>query len=216
MKFTLSAILVLFIFGIPSVKSQTVQPDFNHLGQWRAANRKVEAINENGKKGLRLNALPGEGLLLLNGSKFARGTIEFDVKGKNLPGQSFVGFAFHVQDEKAYDAIYFRPFNFMNTDTVRRSRSVQYVSHPTYTWDKLRAQHPGKYENKVNPVPSPDAWFHVKIVVDGNTIKAFVNNSEKPSLDVEKISKANTGNVAFWVGNNSEGSFANLIIDAEK
>jgi hypothetical protein len=214
MSFRLLALA--FIFGIPGAMSQTVRPDLRNFDQWRAVNRTMKGINEDGKQGLQLNARPGDGLLLLNGSKFAQGTIEFDVKGKNLPGQSFVGFAFHVQDDKTYEAIYFRPFNFMNTDPARQSHSVQYVSQPAYGWEKLREEHPGKYENTVNPVPQPEGWFHVRIVVDGNTVKAFVNNSDKPSLEVEKISKVGNGNVAFWVGNNSEGSFANLVTQTEK
>ena len=214
MKFT--AVSLLIVFGIATAKSQTIRPALKDPGQWRTVNRKMEVIQENKKISVRLNALPGDGLLLLNGSKFGRGTVEFDVRGKNAPGQSFVGFAFHVQDDKTYEAIYFRPFNFMNSDSVRRAHSVQYVSHPTHTWDKLRESFPGKYENTVNPVPAPDDWFHVKIVVDASTIKAFVNSSEKPSLEVNKINKATAGNVAFWVGNNSEGSFANLVIQADK
>jgi Domain of Unknown Function (DUF1080) len=214
MNFRLLALLI--VFGMPAAMSQTVRPDLSKLDHWRAVNRKVEVVNEDGKQGLHLNALPGDGMLLLNGSKFTHGTIEFDVKGKNLPGQSFVGLAFHVQDEKTYDAIYFRPFNFMNSDPARQSHSVQYISQPTYGWEKLRTEHPGKYENTVSPVPQPDGWFHVRVVVDGNTVSAFVNNSDKPSLEVEKIGKTGNGNVAFWVGNNSEGSFANLMIQSEK
>jgi len=214
MKLTFLALLLSL--SISSVQSQTIRPDLKDPRQWRIINRKMEVIQENKKASVRLNALPGDGLLLLNGSKFGHGTVEFDVKGKNSPGQSFVGFAFHVQDDKTYEAVYFRPFNFMNSDSVRRAHSVQYVSHPAHTWDKLRESFPGKYENTVTPVPAPDDWFHVKIVVDASTIKAFVNNSEQPSLEVNKINKATAGNVAFWVGNNSEGSFANLVIQAAK
>jgi hypothetical protein len=100
----------------------------------------------------------------------------------------------------------------MNADTARRWRAVQYISHPEHTWDKLRAAFPGKYENKVNPVPDPDGWFHVKIVVDGNSVKAFVNNATKPSLDIEKIGAIQNGNIGFWVGHTAAGSFANLVI----
>ncbi len=68
----------------------------------------------------------------------------------------------------------------------------------------------------MNPVPTPDGWFHVKIVVEGNEVKAFVNNSPKPSLVVKKISAMSKGQVGFWVGNGSDGSFANLVITPSK
>jgi hypothetical protein len=34
--------------------------------------------------------------------------ISYDIKGENLQGQNFVRIAFHVIDNKRYDAIYFR------------------------------------------------------------------------------------------------------------
>jgi hypothetical protein len=194
------------------LQAQTIKPDLQDLGKWNMINRKVEAVNEDGKKAVRFNELPNDGLLILKGIEFSNGTIEFDVKGRNVVQQSFVGIAFHGRDEKTYDAVYFRPFNFTNPDTLRRPRSVQYISMPDYPWEKLREKFPGKYENKVNPVPDPDGWFHVKIIVDGKKIAAFVNNAPSPSLLVEKLNNITTGNVALWVGNNSGGSFANLSI----
>src|SRR5258707_625793 len=79
-----------------------------------------------------------EDVAYLPGIEFANGSIEFDVKGKDVLQQSFVGVAFHGVDGTTYDAIYLRPFNFRAQDPARRSHSVQYISHPTYTWEKLR------------------------------------------------------------------------------
>jgi len=63
---------------------------------------------------------------------FSNGTIEFDVKGKDVQGQSFVGLAFHGLDNSTYDAIYLRPFNFRTEDKLRKIHAVQYISHPVY------------------------------------------------------------------------------------
>ena len=205
-------LIIPVICTVFQLQAQTIKPDLQDLGKWNMINRTVEAVNEDGKKAVRFNELPNDGLLILKGIEFSNGTIEFDVKGRNVIQQSFVGIAFHVRDEKTYDAVYFRPFNFANPDTLRRPRSVQYISMPDYPWEKLREKFPGKYENKVNPVPDPDGWFHVKIIVDGKKISAFVNNAPSPSLLVEKLNNITTGNVALWVGNNSGGSFANLSI----
>ena len=135
-----------------------------------------------------------------------------DIKGSNKMQQSFVGFAFHVQDFNTYDAIYFRPFNFKSDDPVRRSHAVQYISMPNYDWEKLRNQFPGKYENKIEPSPGPDDWFHAKIIIDDKRISVFVNNSQQASLEVEKLNANTHGSFALWLGNNSGGSFANLKI----
>ncbi len=55
---------------------------------------------------------PDAGIAWINDIRFSDGIIEFDVKGKNVLQQSFVGFAFHGSNDSTYDAVYFRPFNF--------------------------------------------------------------------------------------------------------
>ncbi len=208
----LSALLILALCTALQLHAQALKPDLQNISQWKVGNRSVESVYEDGKKAVRFNAAEGDGYLILNEIEFSNGIIEFDVKGKNLVQQSFVGFAFHWQDEKTFDAVYFRPFNFVNPDTARRSRAVQYISMPAYPWEKLRETFPGKYENRVDPVPDPDGWFHAKIVVDGKHVSVFVNNASKPSLKVEKLTNTTKGGVALWVGNNSGGSFANVTI----
>lgn len=147
------------------------------------------------------------------GIEFSDGAIEFDVKGKDVQQQSFVGVAFHGVDGTTYDAIYFRPFNFRAEDLARRSRAVQYISHPTFTWQKLRAEQPGKYEQAVNPVPDPNAWFHVRVVVASPNVRVFVGEAKEPSLVVNQLSDRKKGLVGLWVGNNSGGDFANFRMD---
>ena len=186
--------------------------DFQNLSRVTVENRKAETVAENGRQVIKLSEAEGDGLAILNDIEFSSGTIEFDVKGRNVLQASFVGVAFLLQDRNHYDAIYFRPFNFMNADTARRHRAVQYVSHPDYPWDKLREQHPGKYEHKVSPVPDPDGWFHAKDVHDGKNVSVYVNNSPSPSLQVTRLTDATNGKVALWTGNGSNGSFANLVV----
>jgi len=159
-----------------------------------------------------LNARDNDGLLWLNGANFNNGTIELDMKGKDAQGQSFVGIAFHGLDNKTFDAVYFRPFNFKNPD--RNSHSIQYISMPDNDWSLLRNTFPGKYENTLNPVPDPDNWFHVKIVVNYPEVKVYVNDSEKPSFEIELISTRKNGKIGVWVGNGSEGWFKNFRIVA--
>jgi hypothetical protein len=146
----------------------------------------------------------------LEGTEFANGTIELDIRGKDVQQQSFVGVAFHGVDGATYDAVYFRPFNFRAEDPARRTRAVQYISHPTYSWQKLRAEHPGKYEQAVTPVPDPNGWFHVRVVVASPNVSVFVEDAKAPSLIVSQFSERRKGRIGLWVGNNSGGDFANL------
>jgi len=116
-------------------------------------------------------------------------------------------------NDSTYDVIYFRPFNFKNPES--NGHSIQYISHPKYTWSKLREQYPEKYENVVSPVPDPNDWFHVTITIKYPTVKVFVNDSEEASLAIEQLSSQKEGWIGFWVGNNSEGHFKNLKIIPE-
>ena len=56
---------------------------------WKLFNRKASLVDETGKKGVRFDSAKGEGIAWLNDYKFKNGTIEFDVKGKNVLQKSF-------------------------------------------------------------------------------------------------------------------------------
>src|SRR2546429_2278405 len=175
-------------------------------------NRTVSRFSDGTRAGLRLSASAGEGVAYVRGIEFGDGTIELDVKGKDVQGQSFVGIAFHGVDGSTYDAIYFRPFNFKAEDPARRSHAVQYISHPTYTWQKLRAERPGIFEQPVNPAPDPNALFHVRVVVASPKVSVFVGDAKEPCLVVTRLNDRTNGLVGLWVGNNSAGDFADLNI----
>src|SRR3979409_983308 len=170
-------------------------------------NRSVSSLSDGAKRGLRLSEHAGDGVAYLRGIELGKGTIEFDVKGKDVQGQSFVGVAFHGVDGTTYDAVYFRPFNFRAEAPARRSHAVQYVSHPTYTWQKLRAERPGIFEQPVSPAPDPNAWFHVRVVVASPKVSVFVGDAKGPCLVVNLLSDRKKGLVGLWVGNGSGGDF---------
>src|SRR2546421_7661878 len=175
-------------------------------------NRSVSSFKDGTKTGLRLSEGADNGVAYLQGIELGNGTIELDIRGKDVPQQSFVGVAFHGVDDTTYDAVYFRPFNFRTDDLARRKRAVQYVSHPTYPWQKLRAEHPGEYEQPVTPAPDPNGWFHVRVVVASPQVSVFVADAKQPSLVVRQLSDRHTGRVGLWVGNNSGGDFANVKV----
>ena len=207
--FTLAFLLFM---GNAFAQNQPQKIDLTNRALWEVYNRNQPVW----KDSIVLNKAEGDGTMMLKDFDMGNGTIEFDVKGENKLQQSFVGIAFNIQNDTTFESIYFRPFNFMNTDTARRRRAVQYVSMPDYPWDKLRERFPAKYENKVNPVPNPDGWFHVKVVIEKPSIKVFVNNNPQTSLVVESLASAQSGKIGLWVGNSSGGSFTNLVVTPAK
>lgn len=162
-----------------------------------------------------LNFRPKEGEepVWLKSYSFGNGLIDVDIKGENLQGKSFVGIAFHVIDNKTYDAIYFRPFNFLNP--TRNTHSIQYISHPDNPWSKLREQFPGKYESKISIPPDPNGWFHVSIEINHPKVSVYVNNEKTASLMIEQLSTQKNGSVGVWVGYMSAGQFRNLKITSK-
>jgi hypothetical protein len=212
---TLALAVVLSTPARIAGQKKTIEPDLAGLADSKGLkvfNRTVSSFSDGAKKGARLSESGGDGVAFLPGIQLANGTIELDVKGKDVPQQSFLGVAFHGVDGTTYDAIYFRPFNFKAEDAGRRSHGVQYISHPTYTWQKLRTDTPGKYEQAVTPVPDPNGWFHVRVVVASPKVSVFIGDAKAPILVVDQLSDRKTGLVGLWVGNTSGGDFANLRI----
>ncbi len=193
-------------------QAQGIQADLSATKNFTVVNRRISVTKNEKKIMVHLDAQSGSGIAWLNNTNFITGTIEFNVKGKDVMQQSFVGIAFHGTSDAAYDCIYFRPFNFNSTDTARKSHSVQYISMPQYDWQYLREKFPNKYENALTNSINADSWFHAKVVVTANEIKVFVNNSTTPSLTVQPLNNYTTGKVGFWVGNGSDGDFSNLTI----
>jgi hypothetical protein len=180
-----------------------------------ASHKKTEVVNRKLTQAggvIEVDEKPGVGLVWFGDKTFSDGTIEFDVKGKDVPQRSFVGVAFHGLNDSTYDAVYFRPFNFKAADAVRKSHGVQYISNPKHDWPVLREQFPNKYEQAVDPAPDPNDWFHVRIEVKGKVISVFVNNSTIPSLIVNALSDRKTGKIGMWAGNGSGASWRKIFI----
>lgn len=209
---TMKYFAILFLLLGLQLHAQTITPDLQNRSLWQLYGRDASNLTDNSKNGVSFWFDEPVALLRLKGYDFSNGVIEFDTRGRDAMQNCFVGFAFHIQNDSTYDAIYFRPFNFKHAESFRRLRSVQYISWPQYTWQKLRAEHPNQYEHPVTPVPEPEDWFHVKIVVQDKLVSVFVNNAATPSLVVEKLTDTTHGELGIWVGDPTEADFANLKI----
>lgn len=214
-KNRLAATLLLCLLAVAAFTQDVLSIDLHQAMQHngiRVLNREATLIHDATYKGIRLSKEYGEGVAWLSGIEFSNGVIEFDVRGEDVKQHSFVGFAFHGQNDSTYDAIYFRPFQFKAQDEVLRNRSIQYVAFPTFTWRYLREHFPGKYEHAIDPSPDPNAWMRVRIVVQGTMVSTYVNGSDTPSLVIEKTSSFHKGAIGFYVADTSGGDFANISI----
>lgn len=207
-----------FLLIIASAQSYSQKTARYNLAEMLTANKLVidtsnhaQVLHTDNYKG----AISTQKVAWLKNVSFNEGTIDIDLRGKDVFLQSFLGIAFHAKSSEQYEVVYFRPFNFRHPDTARRRWSVQYMVVPDYPFDKLRKEHPLKYENAVTPMPKADAWFHATITIKNDSIKVYINHSSKPSLVVAKLGDLREGMVGLW-DDELSGDFANLVITGVK
>ena len=211
---------MVFCFSILLYSEEAFAQNTVSINFYDLQNKEIQAINrvmtfENtaDKKYINLSRDKEVGLIWLPVEDFQNGTIEIVMRGINEFQRSFIGIAFHGTDDSTYEAVYCRPFNFLAEDSIRHSRAIQYISHPTYTWEKLRAEQSGVFENGIINPPDPGGWFTMKLVIDDKTIKAFINSNETPSLVVEKLNDISSGKTGIFVADNSGGDFESVKIE---
>jgi hypothetical protein len=204
-------------------------------GGLKLHNVQAEPVTHQGKRGVRV-AISGEArrkigqlpieeqarveqLAVIEGTDFSDGVIEAEIAGVPGPGagegaRGFVGIAFRVQpDLKTYDAFYLRPTNGRADDQVRRNHSVQYISHPEWTWQRFRKESPEKYESYADLVP--DTWTPIRIEVRGNRARLFVHGQEQPVLIVNDVKTGAQGHgaIALWINPGTVAHFRNLRVN---
>jgi len=211
--------LIIALLIISSLFSQTELDDTTFdisllaTGEmWAIFNRTVAIVEDGEKRGVYLDEKPGQGVAWLPSFEIGDGVIEVDLKGRNEPGKSFVGIAFHGVNAENYEVIYLRPFNFRAETEARRSHSMQYVLVPSHEWRRLRTEHPGQYEAAIATPPAPDAWVHLRLELDGPTVRVFINRVSEPALVIDRIGVVERGWIGLWVGHSSDGMFANLKV----
>jgi len=134
---------------------------------------------------------------------FRDGTIEADIAWQGDKG-GYVGLAFRIRDSHHYECIYFRP---ESTGTIN---AIQYMPEKKadFNWWDYEAN---KYQ-AVATLPLHD-WFHVKLMVKGNTLTVYVNNQAKPAMVYKALdSSLAEGSVGYWFGNSAAGAFRNLVV----
>ena len=184
-------------------------------------------VTHQGKKGLELRLAPTVTttdqphpalIVRLGDATFSSGVIEAEIAGVPAPGagdaaRGFVGIAFRVQpDDKTYDAFYLRPTNGRAEEQERRNHAAQYISHPDWTWSRLRQETPSRYESYVDVLP--DTWTRIKIEVRGDHARLYVNGQQQPTLVVNDVKSGPNakGAVALWFEAGTIAHFRNVRV----
>jgi hypothetical protein len=216
------ALIAMMLAITATLSAQTRRYPLDSVAGLRLHNVAAQPATLEGRRGVRLaNAIQtadSEPLAVIEGLDFSSGVIEAEIAGVPAPdagagARGFVGIAFRVQpDMKTYDAFYLRPTNGRAEDQERRNHATQYISHPTWTWSRLRQETPSKYESYVDLLPN--VWTKIKIEVRGDKARLYVNDISQPVLivnDVKSGAQAR-GGVALWIGPGTIGHFRNLTV----
>lgn len=188
-------------------------------------NLKAEPASYKGKEAILLTndmvsnpKLDKETLVILSETNFRNGTIEVELAGLPATGsfegaRGFIGVAFRVNpaDYTVYDCFYLRPTNGRAEDQLRRNHTTQYISHPDFTWYRLRQETPGMYESYADLVPGD--WTKVKIEVKEAKARLYLHGSDQPCLIVNDLKRGETeGKIALWIHATTVGYYRNLTI----
>ena len=119
---------------------------------------------------------------------FTNGTIEFDVE---LSGMGFPGINFRMsEDRKNGENFYIRSFGPVKPET-RTTLQYAALMDGMSIWDLSDEYQSGAtiYQN---------AWNHVKLVISGKQMKAYVNDMTKPALMVPELEgQRDSGTISF-------------------
>jgi hypothetical protein len=182
-------------------------------------NVRVETTTYHGKVGLKMKEKesgPG-GLALLKGLEFRDGEIDLEVSGApsktaDPTARGFIGVIFRIQADGSHaESIYLRPSNGRADNQLNRNHSVQYVSSPEWTWQRLRTETPGQYESYADM--QDGEWTQMRVVVHGKEAELYVGGAAQPCLIVKDLKLGESqGGVALWIGPGTEGYFRNVRI----
>jgi hypothetical protein len=232
MVYLLLVVLVVLLPGVASAQERRFP--LTSVQGLRLENVIAQPATHKGKQGLRVVAdtarlrqrtggsqADAELLASIEGFEFSNGVIEAEIAGAPAPGagegaRGFVGIAFRLRpDMRTYDAFYLRPTNGRADDQERRNHATQYISHPDWTWFRLRRETPSRYESYVDLVP--DEWTRIRIEVRGGRARLYVHGQQQPTLVVNDVkSGANAmGAVALWIGPGTVAHFRDLRVTVD-
>ena len=100
------------------------------------------------------------------------GTIELDVRGRDLSSRSFLGVAFHGKDDNTYEAVYLRPFNFRATIPPAISSGAIHGG-AGFRLAAAAQGVPEEFENPVDPSVAPTDWVPLRVVVKGRPSRSL-------------------------------------------
>jgi hypothetical protein len=148
---------------------------------------------------------------------FRNGTIDVEIASDLASdgpayARGFVGVSFRIDSAMRFENIYLRPTNSVADDQLRRNHTIQYFAYPDYAFDRLRKESPEMYETYADIALG--RWIRVRIVVDENRARLYLDNEERAAFLVNdlKLGSTQSGGVGIWIESGTIAHFRNLNV----
>jgi hypothetical protein len=153
-------------------------------------NRAASIVEYRNQQAVRFDARPGKGLAWVEGLRFSVGKIDLNIAA----APQDVGIAFHVQNEREFEAICFHIGNEARDEGASQHVVVQYLS----TDPNRNANHEAQFDL---PYSRSGEWFKVRTSISKEVIAVFISGSNVPTLRVDTSGGGEIyGSVGLWVG----------------
>ncbi len=157
---------------------------------WVLVNCAGSRVEYKGKQGVGLEARRGAGLAWIEGLRFSVGKIDLDIAAV----EQDVGIAFHVQNEREFEAICFHIGEEAGSENERQSVIVRYLPAPS----ELESDHEARFDL---PYSQSGEWFKARVSITKEVIAVFINGANIPVLRVNNSRRGDVyGSVGLWVG----------------
>lgn len=182
---------------VTAVKTDSIKVSMQPA-YWEYDTSTAEFVNYKNTEAVRGKNGRGYQLFLKN-HIFSNGTIEFDVE---LSGMGFPGINFRMsEDRKNGENFYIRFFGPVSSQT-RTTLQYAALMDGMSIWDLSDEYQSGAVIYQQN-------WNHVKLVISGKQMKAYVNNMNTPALMVPELEGWRDSGTISLLGN---VIYANLVI----
>jgi hypothetical protein len=152
---------------------------------WEFKPQTVDFIEYKSRSAMKL--LTSNNVVVLKDLDFINGTIEYDMEPLD---PRFTSIYFRWKDSRENECFYFRTGRAGNPQSID---AIQYAPllDGVNLWDML-------FHYQTNADFKKGEWNHVKLVISGKQMRAYVNNMARPSLAVPMLEgNTSSGSIAF-------------------
>ncbi|HEU0172718.1 MAG TPA: hypothetical protein VFV58_00520 [Blastocatellia bacterium] len=162
-------------------------------------NRAASSVEYRNQQSVRFDSRLDAGLAWVEGLRFSVGKIDLNIAAVKQD----VGIAFHVRNDREFEAICFHIGNEARDEGASQRVVVKYLStHPDQN-----VNHEAQFDL---PYSQSGEWFKARISISKEVIAVFISGGNLPILSVDTSGKdEDYGSVGLWIG---PGSYA-LVAD---